>query len=338
MNTTSSTPPLTESIAAGKAEPKGETTGYWAKIQPLLRSNGLIFFFLILLIGFTIARPEFLSEANIRNILLSASVIGMLAIGQTVVMLTGGFDLSVAKNAAVVGIVVALLAGKGPIIAILVAVLAAAATGIINGVLISRARVNPFVVTLGMFTILTSVALLLNNGAAIGGLPEWLSTLVAGNFLGLPVIVWWFVGLAVIVHLFLVFTKTGRHVYAVGGNLEASRLAGIRTDRVLITAYVICAICAGIGGIALTARLGTASPVALPGAELDAIAAVIIGGTRLSGGFGSVPRTIIGVLILQALSSGLVLLGVAAYWQGMFKGAIIILAVAVDVIFSSKKR
>lgn len=306
-------------------------------VRGLLRRNGLIFFFALLLIVFTIFRPEFLSEANIRNIALSASVVGILAVGQTVVMLTGGFDLSVARNAVVGGMVVALVSGAGPVVAIAAALGAGVFFGFINGVLISRARVNPFVVTLGMFTILTSVALLLNNGGSVSELPTWLTTLVAGNVGGVPVIVVWFAVIALLTHVLLAYTRFGRHIYAVGGNVEASRLAGIKVNRVLTSAYVVCAGLAATAGVLLTARLGSASPVALPNAELDAIAAVIIGGTRLSGGFGSVPRTIIGVLILTALSSGLVLLGVAAYWQGLFKGAVIILAVAVDVIFSRKR-
>lgn len=306
-------------------------------IRPLLQRNGLLIFLLILLLVFTVMRPEFLSQANIRNIFLSASVVGILAVGQTIVMLTGGFDLSVAKTAVVAGMVVALAAGLGPI-AVVLALLATAAVGLINGGLISKARVNPFVVTLGMFTILTSVALLINNGGSVSGLPAWLSQLTSWNIAGLPGIVVWFLVVAAIAHVLLAHTRFGRHVYAVGGNPEASRLAGIKVNQVLTTVYVLCAVYAGFAGIMLTARLSTASPVALPAAELDAIAAVIIGGTRLGGGFGSIPRTILGVIVLSALSSGMVLLGVSAYWQGLFKGAIIILAVAVDVIVSTKRK
>ena len=336
-----STPAMspTESMTLGKAPgPETKKPGWKDQIRPILRRNGLIIFFAILLVVFTIVQPDFLSEANIRNILLSASVVGILAVGQTVVMLTGGFDLSVARNAVVAGMVIGLAAPLGPVLAIPLALASGLVVGLVNGVLISRARVNPFVVTLGVYTILTSVALLVNDGGSVSNLPTWLTTLVAGNVFGLPVIVIWFAVIAIITHIVLAYTRLGRHIYAVGGNVEASRLAGIKVNSVLTAAYVICAVLAAAAGIVLTARLGTSSPVALPGAELDAIAAVIIGGTRLSGGFGSVPRTIIGVLILTALTSGLVLLGVAAYWQGLFKGAVIILAVAVDVIFSNNRR
>ena len=308
----------------------------WQKAVPILKRNGLLIFFAFLLVVFTIARPEFLSQANIRNILLSASVIGVLAIGQTVVMLTGGFDIGVAKTAVVAGMVVAYAAGMGPI-AIVVAIVAALVVGLVNGTLISRAKVNPFVVTLGMYTILTSVALLVNDGGSFTNLPPWLLGLVDWQFLGLNGIIYWFIIIAIITHIALAYTRWGGHIYAVGGNAEAARLAGIKAKNVLASAYIVCAAIAGLAGIMLTSRLQTASPVALPGAELDSIAAVVIGGTKLSGGFGSIPRTIVGVLILMALQSGLVLMGVNPYYQGMFKGAILILAVAVDVIFSKKK-
>lgn len=329
MSTQTST---TTAPAGGKA--KGPDR--WAWVGPVMRRNGLLFFFAILLVVFTISRPEFLSQANIRNILLSASVIGVLALGQTVVMLTGGFDIGIAKTAVVAGMVVALTANFGPI-ALLLGVAATALIGFINGVLISRANVNPFVVTLGMYTILTSVALLVNDGGSVINLPEWLLGLVQWQLFGLPGIIWWFAGLAVVTHIALAYTRWGGHIYAVGGNAEAARLAGIKSKNVLASAYVVAAVVGGFAGVMLTARLGTASPVALPGAELQSIAAVVIGGTKLSGGFGSIPRTIVGVLILAALQSGLVLMGVNPYYQGMFNGAILILAVAVDVIFSKKK-
>ncbi|MFE4835239.1 ABC transporter permease [Arthrobacter sp. NPDC056691] len=306
------------------------------RLSILLRQNGLVAFFVLLLIVFAFVNPQFLSQANVRSILLSASVIGILAVGQTVVILTGGFDLSVAKMAVVSGLILALTASN-PAIAILAALGFAAVVGSINGTLIAKAKVNPFVVTLGMMTILTSVALLVNNGGQISDIPQWILSLTSGQVLGFPSIIFWFVAIAVVLHLVMAYSRFGRHVYAVGGNPEASRLAGVKVDRVLTSAYVLAAVCAGVAGILLTSRLQTASPVALPGAELDAIAAVIIGGTRLSGGFGSIPRTVLGVLILSALSSGLVLLGVAAYWQDLVKGAVIILAVAVDVLFNRRK-
>lgn len=334
MSPTSTTP--AESTPKAQALASATSSQRLSRLEPLLKRNGLLIFFIFLLVVFTVARPEFLSQANIRNVLLSASVIGVLALGQTVVMLTGGFDIGIAKNAVVAGMVVAIAAGIGPA-ALLLAILGMVAVGLVNGVLISRAKVNPFVVTLGMFTILTSVALLINNGGSVINLPNWLLKLVQWELFGLPGIFYCFAVLAVITHTALTYTRWGGHIYAVGGNEEAARLAGIKANNVLASAYVVAAVVGGMAGIMLTSRLGTASPVALPMAELDSIAAVVIGGTKLRGGFGSIPRTLVGVLILMALQSGLVLMGVNPYYQGIFKGSILILAVAVDVIFSKKK-
>ena len=301
-----------------------------------IRQSGLLVFFTLLVVVFAVLRPEFLSEANIKNILQSAAIVGILACGQTVVMLTGGFDLSIARNAVVAGLVVALAAPSGPL-AMLLALVVATGIGLVNGTLVAKGRVNPFIVTLGSFTILGSVALLVNNGQSVSNLPSWLTGLTSWNVGGFSSVVFWFLGAALVVHLVLSFTRFGRHVYAVGGNLEAARLSGIRTDRVLVVVYVVAGLLAGLAGILLTSRLGTASPSALPGVELDAIAAVIIGGTRMSGGFGSIPRTLIGVFILTSLTSALVILQVATYWQGVLKGAIIVIAVAVDVAFNRRR-
>jgi ribose/xylose/arabinose/galactoside ABC-type transport system permease subunit len=331
MSTTTPTQADTPATTAATAVP-----GRWLRLGPMLKRNGLLIFFVFLLVVFTVARPEFLSEANIRNILLSASVIGVLALGQTVVILTGGFDIGIAKTAVVAGMVVALAGGFGPA-ALLLSVLATVVIGLVNGILISRTKVNPFIVTLGMYTILTSVALLVNDGGSVINLPDWLLGLVSWQLFGMPGIVYWFLIVAIVTHVALAYTRWGGHIYAVGGNEEAARLAGIKSSNVLASAYVVAAAVGGLAGVMLTSRLGTASPVALPGAELDSIAAVVIGGTKLSGGFGSIPRTIVGILILMALQSGLVLMGVNPYYQGMFKGAILILAVAVDVIFGKKK-
>lgn len=304
----------------------------------VLRANGLIIFFIALIIVFSLIKPEFASAANLRNILLSAAVMGILAVGQTLVVLTGGFDLSVARTAATAGIVLLVSQGLGPVGALVVTFAVVALIGLVNGLLIAKGRVAPFVVTLGMYTILGSVTLLVNGGESINDETTWLAPLTsfsAGSLAGSTV---WFIGIAIVAQLALSHTRHGRQVYAVGGNHEAARLAGIRADRTVVGAYVLCSLLAGVAGILLTSRLHMASPVALPGVELDAMAAVIIGGTRMRGGFGSVWRTVVGVLVLYSLTSGLVLLGVAAYWQGVLKGTVIIVAVLVDVVFNKQNR
>ena len=307
------------------------------KLLRLFHKNGLLLFFAVLLLAFACVRPEFMSLANLRNIAISASILGILAVGQTLVVITGGFDLSVARNAVTVSMVLGLLIGFGPLVAIAGAIATGVTIGLINGLLISKTKVNPFIVTLGVFTILGSVVLLANDGNAISNLPDWLLGLAKFSFLGLPATVWWFVVTAILIHFLLSNTQFGRHVYATGGNQNAARISGVRVGRIITIAYTVCGLTAAIAGLIFTSRLQISSPVALPGVELDAIAAVIIGGTRLSGGFGSVPRTILGVFILTSLSSGLVIMGVSTYWQGALKGAIIILAVIFDMALSKKQ-
>jgi ribose/xylose/arabinose/galactoside ABC-type transport system permease subunit len=304
----------------------------------LLRANGLIVFFVVLIVVFSIIKPEFASMANLRNILASSSVMGILAVGQTLVVLTGGFDLGVAKTAALAGLVVLLGANYGPVVAIALVAVVTAVIGLVDGLLVAKGKVAPFVVTLGMYTMLGSVALLVNNGESLNDRTDWLRPFTDFNIASIPGIVFWFAAIAIGFQLILSHTRYGRQIMAVGGNHEAARLAGIRADRTVVSTYVLCSLLAGIGGILLTSRLHMASPVALPSVELDAMAAVIIGGTRMSGGFGSIWRTVLGVLVLYSLTSGLVLLGVAAYWQGILKGAIIIIAVFVDVVLNTKKK
>lgn len=304
----------------------------------VLRTNGLLIFFALLILVFSLIKPEFASMANLRNILQSASVMGILAVGQTLVVLTGGFDLGVARMAAASGMVVLLAATGGPLAAVVGTAALACTVGLVNGLLVAKGKVAPFVVTLGMYTILGSVTLLVHNGESINDTTNWLRGLTSFSLFTLSGSTYWFFGVAIIFQLILSHTRYGRSLYAVGGNHEAARLAGIRADRIVVSAYVLCALLAGLAGILLTSRLHMASPVALPGVELDAMAAVIIGGTRMSGGFGSIWRTVVGVLVLYSLTSGLVLLGVAAYWQGILKGAVIIVAVFVDVIFNRKRH
>jgi ribose/xylose/arabinose/galactoside ABC-type transport system permease subunit len=302
------------------------------RLRAFILDNTLTLFFASLVVIVAVLEPVFLQWSNIQSILRGASVIGIVASGMTVVMVAGGFDLSVARVAALCGIVVALFNAHGPVLAILAVVAVCAVIGLVNGTLIAKAKVNPFVVTLGMLSIASTLTLVVSQGRVIRDLDPWLQSLAQGDVGPIPKAVIWFLLVAAIFHLLLSWTKFGRHVYSVGGNLEASRLAGIKVDRVLIWCYVLVALCSGIAGIVLTSRLNSASPVAFPGGELDAIAAVIIGGTRLGGGHGTIlPGTLVGVLILASMNNGLILLGINPDWQGLMKGSVIILAVGFDI-------
>lgn len=304
-----------------------------ARIRRTLVENGLTTFFAALVVIVAVIEPRFLNPSNIESILRGASVIGVIACGMTVVMIAGGFDLSVAKVAALCGIVAALTNQMGVIPCFLITLCVGAAIGLVNGTLIAKAKVNPFVVTLGMFSIASTLTLVVSEGRVIRDIDPWLRSFAKTDIGPVPSAVLIFLIVAIFTHILLTYTRFGRHVYAVGGNPEASLLSAVRVDRVLIISYVFVALCSALAGIMLTSRLNSASPAALPGAELDAIAAVIIGGTKLGGGQGNVlPGTLIGVLILAAMNNGLILLGISPDWQGLMKGSVIILAVGFDIL------
>jgi ribose/xylose/arabinose/galactoside ABC-type transport system permease subunit len=295
----------------------------------------LTFVVFVLILAFL--RPEFVSPDNIASILRSASIIGIIACGMTLVMIGGGFDLSVARVAALAGVVAGTLQPRGIVVAVVGTLAICALIGLVNGVLITRARVNPFVVTLGMFSIAQSLTLLVSDGQTVRGFSDEFLAIGTGDFGPVPRVVVYFVVVAAGTHFLLSRTVYGRHLYATGDNAEAARLAGVRTDAVIASTYVLVSVLAGVAGIVMTSRLRTATPGALEGGELAAIAAVIIGGTRLGGGVGTIPRTVLGVLILAMLGNALVLLGVAPFWQGLMTGGVIILAVALDALYRGRR-
>lgn len=305
------------------------------KINP--QRNGIPIIFILLVVVFATLKPQFVDPANLASIVRGASVIGIIAVGMTLVMVGGGFDLSVARVAALSGVVVGTLNQSGPLLAIGGTLLVAVGIGLTNGILVSKAKVNPFVVTLGMMSIAASLSLVAAGGETKRDFAPWLNELAAGDVGPIPKVTIYFLIASVVCHVLLAHTRYGRYIYAAGGNPEAARLAGIRVDRVIASTYVLVAVLSAIAGIVLVSRLQSATSDILLGGELDAIAAVIIGGTRLGGGVGSVPRTVLGVLILSMLSNALVLFGVDAFWQGALKGSIIIAAVALDAATSRRR-
>ncbi len=303
-----------------------------------LRRNGIPVIFVGLVVLFAVLLPSFLEPSNLQSILRSASVIGIISVGMTLVMVAGGFDLSVARVAAFSGVIVGSLNQSGPLLAVGGCLLIALGIGLTNGVLITKANVNPFVVTLGMMSIVSSLTLVAAGGETKRNFAPWLDNLADGDAGPIPKVTLFFIAAAVLCHVLLAYTRFGRYVYAVGGNPEAARLAGIRVDRVITSTYVLVALLSAVAGIVLVSRLKSATSELLLGGELDAIAAVIIGGTRLGGGVGSVPRTVLGVLILSMLSNALILLGIDAFWQDALKGSVIIAAVAFDALASRRRR
>jgi ribose/xylose/arabinose/galactoside ABC-type transport system permease subunit len=302
----------------------------------VLRENGLLAAMLVAAIVLSVVLPYFATYANFLAIARTAAITGIIACGMTLVMVTGGFDLSVARVAALVGLVVAQLSHHGAVVALLVGLLVALAFGLGNGLLVQAMKINPFVVTLGAYSIAQSAALLINQGQPYSGFAPWLAKLANARVLTLPLDIWAFILVAVACEFILRATRYGSDLYALGGSALAARRAGIRVDRSVVMTYAAVSVAAGLAGVMLAARSQSADPTALPGGELTVIAAVIIGGTRLGGGVGTVWRTVLGALLLSSVTDALLLANVSPFWTGGLTGSILIMAVLADVKFARR--
>ena len=280
-----------------------------------------------------IASPSFFTEYNIISVLRQASINGLLAFGLTVVIISGGIDLSVGSILAVSSMVMALMinSGTNPFIAMIVALLIGAAVGIINGVLIAKGKLQPFIATLGTMMVFRGATLYISNGVPASKLGEGLIGWIGrGYFLGIPIPVYVLIIIFLIFHYFLRNTTFGKRIYAIGGNEKAARLSGVNVEKNLIYIYMISGILAALAGIILTSRVDSAVPTAGQGYELTAIAAAVIGGTSLAGGKGRAVGTIVGALIIAVIVNGLNLVGTSPYLQQIITGLVIVFAVIAD--------
>jgi inositol transport system permease protein len=286
----------------------------------------------ILMAVLSIARPAFLSPANLINLLRQISINGILAVGVTYVLLTGGVDLSLGSVVALTGVVAAHLAHPAelPALAVLAGILAGGVCGAVNGFVITRGRVAPFIATLGMMTAARGLALLASGGRPVSNLAEGFTRIGSGDVASIPVPVLVLFAVALVSRVVLRNMRLGRRIYAVGGNEHAARASGVNVRAIKMWAYTICGALAGLAGVVLAARITTGQPNAGIGYELDAIAAVVIGGTSLNGGVGGVGGTILGALLMGVINNGLDLLNVSSYYQQVVKGAIIVGAVWLD--------
>lgn len=301
----------------------------------LIEQKSLIaLLFLIVVVSFL--NPNFFTLDNILNILRQTSVNAIIAVGMTLVILTAGIDLSVGSVLALCGAFAAsMIALEVPVlIAVPTALLAGAALGAISGIIIAKGKVQAFIATLVTMTLLRGVTMVYTDGRPIStGFTDtadafaWFGT---GYALGIPVPVWLMAVVFAAAWYLLNHTRFGRYVYALGGNESATRLSGINVDRVKIGVYAICGLLAALAGIIITSRLSSAQPTAGMGYELDAIAAVVLGGTSLMGGKGRIMGTLIGALIIGFLNNALNLLDVSSYYQMIAKAVVILLAVLVD--------
>lgn len=296
---------------------------------------------LILIIGyFSYRSARFTTPENLLTILVAAAPFALIALGQTLVILTGGIDLSPGSVIAVSAMTAASVAKESDgnlALTVVSALLVGLVAGAINGLVVSRLNVPPFIATLGMLTAGSGIAYAIGNGAPINGLPASFGLIANTRIFGvqIPVVIM-IVGIIV---LAIVMRRTafGMRIYAVGGNPMASRIAGINVRRVLFSVYAISGLLAGLSGVMLASRVISGPPNLGQGYELDAIAAVVIGGASLFGGRGSIWGTALGLILIQTLNNGLDLLIVPAYWQDVIKGILIVAAVGVDV-WSNKRR
>lgn len=288
---------------------------------------------MMLIIVMSVLSPAFLKFTNVMNILRQTSINGIVAVGMTFVIILSGIDLSVGSVLALAAVVAASFAhtGEYPIfVPILAGLFTGSLCGFINGLIIAKRRIAPFIVTLGMMTIARGAALVYTNGRPVIELSDSYNKIGGKYVLAIPIPVIIFIIVVFIGSFLLSKTVFGRHVYATGGNKTAAELSGIITSRVIILGYSIAGFLAGLAGIVLSSRVMSGSPSTGQGYELDAIAAVVIGGTRLTGGVGTIFGTIIGALIIGVMNNGLDLLNVSSYWQQIVKGMIILLAVMID--------
>jgi len=330
--------------------PKSKTDwfGLLARFAPLI-------FLVVLMAAFAIGQPRFLTPFNLLNVMRQVSVYGLLAIGMTFVILTAGIDLSIGSLIAFCGLVAAGVAkgglvnrfavgegaealGYGWELAALAAIAVGMACGFAQGFAITRLKVPPFVVTLGGMSAFRGAALLFSAGGPISGFDPGFVWWGQGKIGDVPVPVIVFILFAIIAHVALRYTRYGRQVYAVGGNPEAARLSGLNVRRVILSVYVITGFCAGLGAFVLSARLNSSEAVAGTGFELTVIASVVIGGTSLFGGVGTIFGTVVGTVLIGVLLNGLVLLNVSPYIQQIVIGVIIVLAVAFDTFAKSRRR
>jgi ribose transport system permease protein len=328
---TTSTP-----VAAADAT-AGRTRG--RRGADLLVKSNLLVIFLVLCVVATLLSPEFLTTRNVANLLQQSSLTGIVAIGMTLVVLTAGIDLSVGSTAAFAGMVVAILITHGwnLWLAILVSLAAGAALGAVMGGLTAYLSLPAFMVSLAGLTGIRGLTYLLTDGTPEGGNLPTVFRLLGGGFIGyVPIVGLIFIAVTVIAALVLRGTTFGEHVYAVGGNKEAARLSGLPVRRVSTVVFVISGLLAALAGVLLTARLTVGQPTSFNGLELDAIAAVVLGGTNLFGGRGGVGGTFLAVLLLSVLNNLFNLLGLGSFFQMVVTGLILVAALVLNRVLDQR--
>ena len=311
-----------------------------ARLASVIQRQGALVALVLVCIFAALRYESFLTQANLLNVLRQNSMLGLVALGMTFVILTGGIDLSVGSLLAVAGVIAANLAGRGVLVALLAALAVTTLLGLINGVVIAKARIQPFIVTLAMMIAARGLALAATGeeSVRVGRLSEGFTWLGRGLIGPLPVPVFILIVAFALGWLVLNHTRFGRHVFALGDNEEAARLMGLNVGRVTLGVYALSGALAGLAGVILASRLGAGQPVAGIGWELDAIAAVVVGGTLLTGGQGGVGSTLVGVLLLGVIFNLFNLEGrISPWWQLVLRGIILLAVVIIQNRLSSRK-
>jgi ribose transport system permease protein len=324
------------SVGSVTTPTEGEQQGFARRaLGSVLGSLGPLLGLFVLCAFLAVSTDTFLTTRNFLNILDQVTVLGVMAVGMTFVILIGGIDLSVGSVLALAMMVMGYTSAELGVplpLAMLLGVVAGGACGLVSGLLITRFDVPPFIATLAMLSVARGLANMITDGQQIVGFPEWFNDLAQEKFGGfLTVTVALMVAIVGVAWAYQQFRTGGRSLYAIGGNKEVARLAGINVKRVTVWVYITCAALAGVAGIVLAARLDSVQPSSGFTYELDTIAAVVIGGTSLTGGQGGIGGTVVGVLIIGVLRNGLNLLGVSPFTQQVVIGVVIALAVAADV-------
>lgn len=301
---------------------------------------GLVFSFLLLMMALSLLSERFLTPANLMNVLRQATINGIVSVGMTIVILTGGIDLSVGSVLALSVTVGASLMKQGTPVGLAVASALGIGTllGVINGLMITRAKIPPFIATLGMLTVARGLTLLYTQGQPITGLPATFRWIGTGVVAGIPMPVILSLVVFALGWVFLSRTKYGAQIYLLGDNPTAARLAGVPVDRMTVLVYAISGFCAALAGLVLVARLDSAQPIIGQGYEFNAIAAVVVGGTSFSGGEGGLAGTLLGALLIETLNNGLNLLNVSPLWEQVVKGVVIALALLLYKVFSPPSK
>ena len=320
-------------MTTGTARSRVASVAGGDSVQRLLALGALV----ILLAFFSIISTPFRTPDNYISILVATAVNGVLAMGVTFVIITGGIDLSVGTTMTFCSVILGLIvtnAGLPLWIGIPGALAAGALVGTVNGTLIAKAKIPPFIATLGMMSITRGLAQVLSDVKPIyfEGTPQFYDTFMGKYILGIPNVVFIMFGAAILASLVLTKTTLGRYTFALGSNEEATRLSGVNVARWKIAVYAVCGLFAGLAGILIAARMTSAQPSVGMGYELDAIAAAVIGGTSLSGGEGSIVGTVIGAFIISTLTIGLSILGVPDQWKLVITGLVVIGAVWLDIL------